>query len=215
MHPVVFVMPGKAGAAGHERVVAVANGDVGDIAQVRGRAGCRLLRHPDGLIPADKGELGAVDVMGLDQDAIPGRCTGTGSQGGTGRVVRGCHSVNQITVTLAKPSAIPAVLSDDLKIDMLAEIELTHETFAMERLVADGSARKNGRTPVLGNPRGRSLADHGIEAETLDTSFAGVESLAGGKKSGISIAIRELGRAIVRAQKGGGISGAIIPGMAH
>src|SRR5579863_733619 len=37
VHPVVFVVPGKAGATGHERVVPVPDGEGGDIAQVGGR----------------------------------------------------------------------------------------------------------------------------------------------------------------------------------
>src|ERR1700752_3977408 len=73
VQPVVLVVPGESGTTGHKRVIAVADGVGGDVAKVGGRTGGRLLRHPDRLVPPDEDELRAVDVVRLDEHAIPGR----------------------------------------------------------------------------------------------------------------------------------------------
>src|ERR1700733_10999642 len=59
MHPVVLVVPGKAGSARHKRVVAVADRISSYISQVRRRRSQRtwavaLLRHSFQLIPPDE-----------------------------------------------------------------------------------------------------------------------------------------------------------------
>src|SRR5579863_3024356 len=129
MQPVVLVVPGEAGATGHERVVAVADGVSGDVSQVRrsthdseGWVGDRsLLRHSDGFEASNEDELGAVDVVGLEQDAVPGGGAGVGGQDCSGGVIQGCGrpgGIDQIAVALAEPGAILAMLGDDLKVEV-------------------------------------------------------------------------------------------------
>src|SRR5258708_18653339 len=143
MQPVVLVVPGKASPRRHERVVAVTDGVRRDIAEVGRGAGGRLLRHPDGFIPRDEDELQAVDVVRLNKYAVPTRGARPWSQ----RCQRACgvviasRAVDQVTVPLPEPHAIPAMLRDHLKIKMLSEVELADEAFAMEGFVADSRAR--------------------------------------------------------------------------
>src|SRR5579864_5440710 len=110
MHPVVFVVPGESGTAGHERVIAVANRVGSDVAEVRRNAGRGLLRHSDRLIPPDEDELRAVHVMGLDENAIPTGRSRSSRQSRTRKVVVGSAPTDQIPVTLAKPLVVPPVL---------------------------------------------------------------------------------------------------------
>src|SRR5579864_8623960 len=123
MQPVVFVVPGETGAASHKRVVAVADRVGRDIAEV----GCRgikrsrpvsLLRHPDCLVPTNEYQLRAINIVRLEQDAIPRGVLRPRGQGGAGNVVIGGYPTNKVAVTLAKPSIILAVLSHNRKIDM-------------------------------------------------------------------------------------------------
>src|SRR5229473_686075 len=77
VQPVVFIVPGKTGPAGHKRVVTEGKGIARDIAQVGRCTRGRLLRHADRLIAPNKYELRAVDVMRLNQDAVPARAPRT------------------------------------------------------------------------------------------------------------------------------------------
>src|SRR5258708_39284022 len=123
MQPVVLVVPGKASPRSHERVVAVTDGVRRDIAEVGRGAGGRLLRHPDGFIPPDEDELRAVDVVRLNKYAVPTRGARPWSQ----RCQRACgvviasRAVDQVTVPLPEPHAIPAMLRDHLKIKTLPQ----------------------------------------------------------------------------------------------
>src|ERR1700675_1748582 len=84
MQPIVFVVPGKASPAGHERVVAIAHGVGGNVAQVGWVAsqwvgGVRdrcLLRHADSFKPADENQLRTVNVVRLQENTVPRRCPG-------------------------------------------------------------------------------------------------------------------------------------------
>src|SRR5271166_2210973 len=229
MQPVVLVMPGETGAAGHERVVAVADGVGGDVAQALRRSGGRLLRHPDGLIAADEDQLRAVDVVRLEQDTIPDWASRSRWKGRSRHVVRraagsgaraGCGSAaiavreDGVTVTLPEPWAIGAVLGDDLKVEVRAEVELPHETFAAEALIAD--SRTSDGNSAGGEIVGRRLADHGVEADAFYSELAGVKSLASGKEAGVGIrSCSEIYIAISRTEKGGGVSRTIVPAVAH
>src|ERR1700693_4014005 len=186
MQPVVLVVPGKTSAAGHERVVAVTNGVRRDIAEVgRGRThdsvssdscvrrSVGLLRHPDRLVPANEDQLRAVDVVRLQQYTVPrGRLRANGKSG-AGRIIQRRVTVGYIAIPLSKPCVILAVLSHDREVDMGAEVELTNEALAAEGLVADrGGARTISATEdgsALGEPRSGRLADHGIEANALNS----------------------------------------------
>src|SRR5579863_8629624 len=196
MQPVVFVVPGEAGAAGHKRVVAVADRVGRDIAEV----GCRgikrtrpvsLLRHPDCLVPTDEYQLRAIDVVRFEQDAIPRGILRPRGQDGAGNVVIGDCPPDEVAVTLAKPSVILAVLSHNGKIDMLTKIELANEAFPAERFVAGAGARKRPGRSTTREPRSRRFSDHGVEAHALHAELSCVKSLAGGKESGIGVAVNQ------------------------
>src|ERR1700688_3233930 len=109
MQPVVFVVPGKAGATGHERVVAVADGVCRDIAEVGGQrisgsGAVGLLRHSDRLVPPDEDQLRAVDVVRFDQDSIPRGISRAWGEGRTGSVVVGRNPrIDYVTITLPEP----------------------------------------------------------------------------------------------------------------
>src|SRR6202035_3466573 len=106
-------------------------------------------------------------------------------------------------------------LSYNLEIKMLPEVELPDEAFAMEGFVAHPGARNRPVRSPAGEPSGRSLAEHGVEANALSPRLAGIESLAGGKESGRGIAIGQAGRAIICAEKRDGIARPIIERVPH
>src|SRR5216684_122829 len=97
MQPVVLVMPGEAGSAGHEWVVPISDGVGGDVAQVgRGRT-CRvrsigLSRHSDVLVPPDENKLWTVHVVRFDEHTVPGRGLRSGWQSCARGVVIRCSS---------------------------------------------------------------------------------------------------------------------------
>src|SRR5208337_3442849 len=90
------------------------------------------------------------------------------------------------------------MLSDNLKIDMLPEVELSNKALAAESLVTDAGTRNDHRAAGtgLGKPGGRSLAYHGEEP-------------------GITVAVGQAHRAVARAQQSRGVAGAIVVGVAH
>src|ERR1035438_8475110 len=89
MEQVELVMPGKARPAGHERVVTIADGVGCDIAEIGTRSGSRLLRHPDRFVSGEEDQLRTVDVVGFNENAIPGGVTRTLDELSVRRVVTG------------------------------------------------------------------------------------------------------------------------------
>src|SRR5271165_4084156 len=71
MEQIEFVMPGKARTTRHERVIAVSHRVGGDVSQIRSRSRSRLLGHADGFVSRQEDKLRTIDIMGLDQNAIP------------------------------------------------------------------------------------------------------------------------------------------------
>src|SRR5450631_4408638 len=146
---VELVMPGETGTAGHERVITIADGVGRDIAKVRAHCRHRLLRHLDRFISREEDELRTVNVVRLDENAIPGRVARAGDQLRSWRVVArllylnvvddgialGGWVIDKVTIALPEPRAIRSVLRDNLHIKLLSEIELPHEAFAAEALV--------------------------------------------------------------------------------
>ena len=75
--------------------------------------------------------------MWFDENTVPGWTTRTGGQCCTRRVVVRCNPlVDEITVALAEPGAVLTMLGDYLRVEMLPEVELPHETFATVTLVS-------------------------------------------------------------------------------
>jgi hypothetical protein len=115
MEQVELVMPGKTRPARHERVVTIADGVRGDVAEIRSRSNCRLLRHLDRFISREEDELRTIDVVRFDQNAIPGwRTRGGGERRNPRNVVLRSSPIDQIAVALTKPCAVRSVLGDNL-----------------------------------------------------------------------------------------------------
>src|SRR5262249_39334127 len=138
--PVVFVVPCKAGTAGHKRVVTEAQSVSREISEIRrlrtGEArrtrsrisrSLGLPRHLNRLVAADENQLWTEDVMRLHQYPVPGWSLRAGWQRCSGRVVVGSGAANQIPETLTEPGVIPAVLGNNLHVHVLAEVEQSHE----------------------------------------------------------------------------------------
>src|ERR1017187_3678887 len=89
MEQVELVMPGKPRPARHERVVTIADGVGCDVAEIRARSWSRLLRHPDRFISGEEDQLRTVNIVGFDENAIPGRVTRTLDELSVRRVVAG------------------------------------------------------------------------------------------------------------------------------
>src|ERR1700732_3608695 len=143
MQPVELVMPGKTGPAGHERVVAHADRVGGDIAEVgrRGKAAApasdatrsiRLSRHPNRLVACEEDQLRTVDVVRLDQYAVPGGRLGTSRQKRAGEVVVGGRAIDEVAVALPKPRVIPAMLGHNLHVHVRAEVEQAKHALPVE-----------------------------------------------------------------------------------
>src|SRR5579863_761770 len=227
MQPVVFVVPRETGPVGHERVIAVDDGVGRDITEVRSgwapkscvSRSIGLLRHPDRLIPSNENQLRTIDVVRLEQNSVPAWISRTCRQGASSRVVVGSDAVDEIAITLTEPGVILAMLSDDLQIEMLAEVKLPNEAFATEVLVPNCSARNYRaaarRSAILGQPCGRSLSHHGVETNSLHASLASVKSLAGSEESRISVSIGQLGGAVIGAEDRGRVTRAVVEGVTH
>src|ERR1700686_1602483 len=138
-------MPGKTRPARHERVVTIANRVGVDVAEVGARTGSRLLGHPDRFISREEEDLRTVDVMRFDENAIPSGVARAGNELGSRDIVTG-HGpggavayasgvVDKVAVALAEPRAVRSVLSDNLDIEVLPEVELSDEAFAAVTLV--------------------------------------------------------------------------------
>src|SRR5260370_41268490 len=113
--------------------------------------------------------------MGFDKDPVPSRCLRARRQRRTRGVVarlgaavaRACRVVNEIAEALPEPCVVPAVLGHNLEIEMLTEVELSDESLAMIRLVADpGTANRRIRA-TAGDPSRRRKADHGVRCAPL------------------------------------------------
>src|SRR6202163_409564 len=174
-------MPGKTSPACHKRVVTIADGVGGNVAEIRAGSGSRLLGHPDRFISREEDKLRTVDVVRLDQTTVPGWVSRTGGEDRTRRVVERGNPIDQIAVALPKPRAVRSMLSDNLDIKVLPKIKLPYETFATVAFVS-GTRPAYGH-PSASEPGGWGFANHGVEADALHTKFAGVKCLAGGKES--------------------------------
>src|ERR1035437_894772 len=138
MEYVELVMPRKTRPARHERVVAIPNRIGGDIAEVRTNGIrrctlCRLLRHPDRFISREQDKLRTVDVVGFNQNPIPGGVARAGSErrrardvvagyGSGGTVAHAGRVVDKIAETLPEPRPVRSVLTDNLDVKMLTEV---------------------------------------------------------------------------------------------
>src|ERR1700681_4361605 len=160
-------MPGKTSPACHKRVVTIADGVGGNVAEIRAGSGSRLLGHPDRFISREEDKLRTVDVVRLDQNTVPGWVARTGGEDRTRRVVERGNPIDQIAVALPKPRAVRSMLRDNLDIKVLPKIKLPYETFATVPFVS-GSRAGNGR-PAIGEPTRRGFADHSVEADALHT----------------------------------------------
>src|ERR1035438_9842736 len=114
MQPVVLVVPREAGTAGHEWVIAVADGVGGDVAEVLRDSRRRLLRHPDRLKPPDEDQLRAVDVVRFQEHAVPGWRSRACGQGGSSCVVAGGNAINEVAIALSEPGAVRTMLGYNL-----------------------------------------------------------------------------------------------------
>src|ERR1035438_4685198 len=170
MQPVVLVMPGETGAAGHKRVVAVADGVGGDVAEIGSGPWRRLLRHSDRLIAADEDELGAVHVVRLEENSVPGGVLRTSRQNRARHVVQSGCSADEVAVPLPKPGAILAVLGHNLKVDVRAKVKLPDKSFSAEGLVADSRTRDDGCASTGGGPSGGRKAHKGVSRSEEHTS---------------------------------------------
>src|SRR4029077_18082216 len=155
-------------------------------------------------------ELRAVNVVRLEQNTVLSGGTRSRRPRASGGCVQGGIAVGDVAVALTEPDAVLTMLSYNLKVDVLAEVELPDEALATERLVADGGVPK--KVAAGGEPGGGSLADHGIETNSLDPGFARVEGLAGGKESGIAVAVGQAHASIVGAKERCRIASPIVPG---
>src|SRR5208283_112241 len=199
MEQVELVMPGKTSPARHKRVVAIANGVGGDVAEVRARTRSRLLRHLDGFVSRKEDELWTVDVVRLDQNAIPGRIARTRNELRSWRVVTGLlhhgaidvgiaeagRIVDQVAIPLPEPRTVRSVLRHNLNIKVLPEVELPHEPFATEALVA-GPGTANW-SPEVSQPSRWRLARKDVEAKALHAELPRIERLTGGNERGIGL----------------------------
>src|ERR1700756_4320253 len=130
MQPVIFVVPGEAGPAGHKRVIAVANGVSRNISEVGRICRVRLLRHSFQLKPPDEDQLRAVHVMCFKGGAIPARRARDRWKNGPRRRIRQvvCGRpivwVRSVAKTLPEPGVIRPMLCYDLDVKMRAEVKL-------------------------------------------------------------------------------------------
>src|SRR5579859_1386099 len=213
MQPVVFVVPGKTSPAGHERVVAHSHGISGNVAEVRGIAGRGLARHSNGLVAADEDQLRAVYVVRFEKNAVPGRRLRARWKRCPRKVVVRGGASDQIAIALPEPDVVPAVLGYNLKVEVLAEVELSHKPFPVEGLVPESRARYGsaaGREVVR-----RSLPDHGVGTDPIHSKLAGVERLAESEEPRIGIPVREARVSIRGTEQCGRVSGPVIPRVPH
>src|SRR6266403_1866174 len=70
-HNRVFIVEGETGAAGHERIVAIPEGQRINVPKVAGVGRQSLTRHADQLVSVDKNELRVDRIVRLDHAAIP------------------------------------------------------------------------------------------------------------------------------------------------
>src|SRR5579863_3445687 len=213
MQPVVLVMPGKPCAASHEWVVTEPNRVGGDISKIRSRTRSCLARHSNRFISSNEDQLRAVYVVRLEEYAVPCGSLRPGRESSTRQVVRRTSCIDWITVPLTEPSAILAMLSDHLKIEVLAEVKLPDKALTAEGFVADASSR-DWRAPGRQVVR-RSFTDHGVGADTINSQFARVEGLAGRKETRVGVSIRQADVSIVGTEHGRGITGAIVIRVSH
>src|SRR5437762_4877382 len=70
-HNRIFVVESETGAAGHERIVAIPEGQRINVPKVAGVGRQSLTRHADQLISVDKNELRVDRIVRLDHATIP------------------------------------------------------------------------------------------------------------------------------------------------
>src|SRR5882762_1971356 len=80
----IFVVEGEAGAAGHERIVAIAERQRINVAEVPRVGRESLTRHANQLVSVDKDELRIECVVRLDHAAVPDGPARTGWEVGVG-----------------------------------------------------------------------------------------------------------------------------------
>src|SRR5215475_7706209 len=98
-------MPGKTGSGIHDRIVAIPEHIIVEIAKIRRGQRICLLRHPDPLRPLEEDELWTVNPVSFDECAVPCR-TSKACNRSWRVVVRGRGIVNGIAEPGSKPRAV-------------------------------------------------------------------------------------------------------------
>src|SRR3974377_1780636 len=164
-------MVGEARAAVDKRVVARAEGEHVEIAQIS-RIGVEgLLRHAHEFVAVDDDPMRIEIVMTLEEAAVPGRSLRAGGKRGAGRGRSVC----------AEPSAVmPAEVNrGDVK---LLQVPHANYAIALEALVSDSCAR-DSHAAVRVLEISVCLADVGKAPDALKAEAAKLESTAGGKEA--------------------------------
>src|SRR6476646_6134275 len=186
-------MPGEAGPAVHERIIAISEHVVINVAEIGCGRRIALLRHPHQFRPLKEDQLRVLHPVGFNECSIPGRTTETGGE----RVYRkiGCAGVIYwIAESRAEPWAVRSVLGHDLKIEPV-EIEEPNESFATVTLVPNSRVGQ-GHTAIGEEGRG-GLADHSVETYPVGSELSDIKSLTAGKERAIGIAaVRKVGVAV-------------------
>src|SRR5712675_821475 len=174
-HNRVFIVEGETGAAGHKGIVAIAECQRINIAEIAGVGRKSLTRHADQLIPVDKNELRIECVVSLDHATIPdwSPC----SRGEIGESGGAC----------AKEGALCSVRVHGHEIEFL-DVPETIEARAVEGFLpqAIGSCR----TASCQRCVGRSAAHIRERAHSLQAKTASLESLAERQVRIVAVTVR-------------------------
>src|SRR6266851_3880675 len=201
-HDCVFVVEREACPAMHKGIVAIAEGEGVQVAQITRIAGQRLLRHADKFVAVDKNELRIDGVMRLDQCAVPLWRAGTRRQ--PVRIVGSC--------SCAQESILAAVHEERGDIELL-DVPHADEASAVERFLAE--TIKLSCAPALRQVIRRRTAEIGKRSHALQAEAASLECLAGRQVGVITVAVGNTYVAVVTTQQGRGIASAVIFGMPH
>src|ERR1700752_4063564 len=102
--------------------------------------------------------------MRPDEPPIPSRTRGAnGKRRSRSVVVRDC-ATDKVAIALAEPGVIPAMLGDDLYVEVFAKVKLAYETFTMERFVGGAGPSERATDPYrrLSQIVGWCLSDHSV-----------------------------------------------------
>src|SRR5581483_5361891 len=107
-NPGVLVVERETRAAGHERVIAVAEDVIVDVAEIGWVGRKCLLRHAYPLGALENRELRAVYVVGFDKRAVPGGISGSSGKNARRIVLRGgvASAGDDIAIAGPKPGAV-------------------------------------------------------------------------------------------------------------